>query len=230
MKHGWKPIGYKFILLGDSTVGKSSIFQRLSGNAFSQNQMATTGIDKVLIHFYDTQISEKACQNFDVTLFDTVGQERYRSITRDYFRNSQGIVLIYSIVNKESFEHIQSWLDSIKSTLSDWKKSEYMVMLLGNKSDLAEEEPESRMIQIEEAERFCKEQEIYWGGECSAKTFEIEKIKGIFEQFLKQIYSILGEHNNNLNTKKDTKTLTKSNKNPKKADCCLSKKKETSDK
>ena len=54
-----------------------------------------------------------------------------------------------------------------------------MVMLLGNKSDLAEEEPESRMIQIEEAERFCKEQEIYWGGECSAKTFEIEKIKGI---------------------------------------------------
>ena len=105
-----------------------------------------------------------------------------------------------------------------------------MVMLLGNKSDLAEEKPESRMIQIEEAERFCKEQEIYWGGECSAKTFEIEKIKGIFEQFLKQIYSKLGEHNNNLNTKKDTKTLTKSNKNPKKADCCLIKKKETSDK
>ena len=194
MEEDIKPIEYKFILLGDSSVGKSSIFQRLSGKPFSYSQLSTTGIDKVLVHFDDTKISENACQNFDVTLFDTAGQERFRSITRDYFRNSQGIVLIYSIVNKESFEHIQSWLDSIKTTLSDWKKSEYMIMLLGNKSDLAEEEPESRMIQVEEAERFCNEQGIYWGGECSAKTFEIEKIKGIFEKFLKQIYSKLGDY------------------------------------
>ena len=230
MKYGWKPIEYKFILLGDSSVGKSSIFQRLSGKPFSYSQLSTTGIDKVLVHFDDTKISENACQNFDVTLFDTAGQERFRSITRDYFRNSQGIVLIYSIVNKESFEHIQSWLDSIKTTLSDWKKSEYMIMLLGNKSDLAEEEPESRMIQVEEAERFCNEQGIYWGGECSAKTFEIEKIKGMFEKFLKQIYSKLGDYNNNKNPKKETKKLVKSDKNPKKAECCLFKKKETSGK
>ena len=60
MKYGWKPIEYKFILLGDSSVGKSSIFQRLSGKPFSYTQLSTTGIDKVLVHFDDTKISENA--------------------------------------------------------------------------------------------------------------------------------------------------------------------------
>ena len=61
-------------------------------------------------------------------------------------------------------------------------------MLLGNKSDIAEEEKEKRAVQYEEAQRLCSEQGIYWGGECSAKTFDEEQLKKIFLKLLKQVY------------------------------------------
>ena len=202
MAQNWRPIEYKFILLGDSSVGKSSIFKRLLGNSFSKNQISTLGTEKVILNFDDLEIDKNTRQNFKIVLFDTAGQERYRAITKSYFRDSQGIVLIYSIVDEESFKHIEAWLDSIKDSLSDWKRSGYIVMLLGNKLDIAEENKEQRMILKEEAEKICSEQGIYWGGECSAKTFDENKFKEIFEKFMKQIYLKLGNDVKNINNNK----------------------------
>ena len=202
MAQNWRPIEYKFILLGDSSVGKSSIFKRLLGNSFSKNQISTLGTEKAILNFDDLEIDKNTRQNFKIVLFDTAGQERYRAITKSYFRDSQGIVLIYSIVDEESFKHIEAWLDSIKDSLSDWKRSGYIVMLLGNKLDIAEENKEPRMILKEEAEKICSEQGIYWGGECSAKTFDENKFKEIFEKFMKQIYLKLGNDVKNINNNK----------------------------
>ena len=202
MAQNWRPIEYKFILLGDSSVGKSSIFKRLLGNSFSKNQISTLGTEKAIINFDDLEIDKNTRKNFKIVLFDTAGQERYRAITKSYFRDSQGIVLIYSIVDEESFKHIEAWLDSIKDSLSDWKRSGYIVMLLGNKLDIAEENKEQRMILKEEAEKMCSEQGIYWGGECSAKTFDENKFKEIFEKFMKQIYLKLGNDVKNINNNK----------------------------
>ena len=202
MAQNWRPIEYKFILLGDSSVGKSSIFKRLLGNSFSKNQISTLGTEKAILNFDDLEIDKNTHQNFKIVLFDTAGQERYRAITKSYFRDSQGIVLIYSIVDEESFKHIEAWLDSIKDSLSDWKRSGYIVMLLGNKLDIAEEQEEQRMILKEEAEKICSEQGIYWGGECSAKTFDQNKFKEIFEKFMKQIYLKLGNDVKNINNNK----------------------------
>ena len=202
MAQNWRPIEYKFILLGDSSVGKSSIFKRLLGNSFSKNQISTLGTEKAIVNFDDLEIDKNTRQNFKIVLFDTAGQERYRAITKSYFRDSQGIVLIYSIVDEESFKYIEAWLDSIKDSLSDWKRSGYIVMLLGNKLDIAEENKEQRMILKEEAEKICSEQGIYWGGECSAKTFDENKFKEIFEKFMKQIYLKLGNDVKNINNNK----------------------------
>ena len=202
MAQNWRPIEYKFILLGDSSVGKSSIFKRLLGNSFSKNQISTLGTEKAILNFDDLEIDKNTRQNFKIVLFDTAGQERYRAITKSYFRDSQGIVLIYSIVDEESFKHIEAWLDSIKDSLSDWKRSGYIVMLLGNKLDIAEENKEQRMILKEEAVKICSEQGIYWGGECSAKTFDENKFKEIFEKFMKQIYLKLGNDVKNINNNK----------------------------
>ena len=202
MSQNWRPIEYKLILLGDSSVGKSCIFKRLTGNSFSENQISTLGTEKVILNFDDLEIDKNTHQNFKIVLFDTAGQERYRAITKSYFRDSQGIVLIYSIVDEESFKHIEAWLDSIKDSLSDWKRSGYIVMLLGNKLDIAEENKEQRMILKEEAEKICSEQGIYWGGECSAKTFDQNKFKEIFENFMKQIYLKLGNDVKNINNNK----------------------------
>ena len=198
MSVGWKPIEYKFILLGDSTVGKTSIFSRLAGKAFNHNTASTIGTNKVVIKFDDVEISkeDKIHQNFTITLFDTAGQERYRAITKTYFKDSQGIILIYSINNERTFQHVQIWLESIKESLSDWKRSGYIVMLLGNKLDIIEEDMEKREVLYEEAQRICLEQGIYWGGEYSAKTFDNDQIKEIFEKFMKLIYLKLQDDDN----------------------------------
>jgi len=185
------PIEYKFILLGDSSVGKSSIFSRLSGKPFSEKILSSIGIEKTIINFHALKINKNKkniYKNFKIILFDTAGQERYRSIARTYFRDSHGIILIYSIIDEVSFEHIQIWLDSIKDSLNDWKRSGYIVMLLGNKLDIVEENMKRRVILAEEAERICSEQGIYWGGEFSAKEFEEKKIREIFEKFIRKIY------------------------------------------
>ena len=194
----WKPIEYKFVLLGDSLVGKSSIFYRLAGKKYSEDMLSTVGTDKLTLNMNQVKIEineEIYIKNFNITLFDTAGQERYREITKNYFKGSHGIILIYDITSKSSFEHIVRWLESIKETLSDWKKSGYMIMILGNKLDLVENDEKNRAVTLEEGKNICSKNDIYWGGECSAKTFEVSQIKEIIETFLKKVYIKLIFHN-----------------------------------
>ena len=76
------------------------------------------------------EIKEK--KSFIITLFDTAGQERYKSITPNFIKNANGIILIYDITNQNTFDHIDAWLESIQENLSDWEKSDYLIMLIGN--------------------------------------------------------------------------------------------------
>ena len=164
----WKPIEYKFVLLGDSLVGKSSIFYWLEGKKFSEDTISTIGTGKLTLKMDQVKIEikeETHIKNFNITLFDTAGQERYRAITKNYFKDSHGIILIYDITSKNSFEHIERWLESIKETLSDWKRSGYMIMILGNKLDLVENDEKNRAVTLEEGKNICSKNDIYWGGE-----------------------------------------------------------------
>ena len=132
------------------------------------------------------------------------------------------IKILYSIEDETSFKHIETWLDSIKDTLSDWEKSGYMIMLLANKLDIAEENPEARMIMTEEGEDICSQKGIYWGGECSAKTFDENQLKEIFTKFIQQIYSKLGEENKD-NEKNQQKIMIGSKfQKRKRVKCCTS--------
>ena len=83
----WKSIEYKFVLLGDSLVGKSSIFYRLAGKKYSEDMLSTVGTDKLTLNMNQVKIEineEIYIKNFNITLFDTAGQERYRAITKNY--------------------------------------------------------------------------------------------------------------------------------------------------
>ena len=73
----WDPIKYQFVFLGDTSIGKSSIYQRLSGKPFDQNNYSTIGIEKIIVNFEDVQIDEKrkVTKDFEITLFDTACQE-----------------------------------------------------------------------------------------------------------------------------------------------------------
>ena len=195
-------MNYKFALLGDSMVGKTSIFKKISCGDFYPQSIATIGTDKRTMDYNDIEIEidgkiEK--KNFSVSLFDTAGQERFRSITKNYIKGSDGIILIYDITNRESFEHVEMWLNSIKEVLSDWKASDYLILLLGNKLDLVEQEQIDRKVEINEAQNKCKNSGIQWGGECSAKTFTDSEFINLFQEFTVNIYKKLGDKNVNNN-------------------------------
>ena len=205
---------YKIILIGNSAVGKTAFFKKLTKNIFNERNISTIGIDKATLYFKDIQVLSKGVEKkeeFNITLFDTAGQERYRSLAKNYFSSTDIVMLLYDITNKQSFEDIEKWLDDIKDKLSDWKTGHYVIFLLGNKLDLAEDN-EKREVKEEDAENFCEDKSIYWGGECSCKTFSQEKLNEILLKSFKK-------YAENFGVKEDPKKVTKLNLKKKKSRC-----------
>ena len=126
----------------------------------------------------------------EVQLWDTAGQERFRSITTSYYKSSQGLLLMYDITKRETFDNIENWLQNIKDSIGAEEK--YLIVLIGNKVDLANADPDSRTVTNEEAENLCKQNNIFWGGECSAKDFTEEQLKDIFTNYTQEIYKKVG--------------------------------------
>ena len=181
-------IVYKMIIVGDSAVGKTCIFKKITSGLFTEKSISTIGMDRRTLTFtINTGDGEK---EIDVQLWDTAGQERFRSITTSYYKSSNGLLLMYDITKKETFDNINNWIDSIKDSLGD--ENNYLMVLLGNKVDLANANPSSREITAEEAESFCKEKDLFWGGECSAKDFTEEQLKEIFTKYTLEIYKKIG--------------------------------------
>ena len=99
----------------------------------------TIGIDMKTIN-QKLEVNKKGKiqeREFIIKLYDTGGQEKFRAITKNYYKGSDGILLIYDITNRSSFDSIQMWIDTIKSTFKDTK---YSIILIGNKLDLIEED------------------------------------------------------------------------------------------
>ena len=224
-------IDYKITLLGDSTVGKTSIFRKLFNSTFREGVLSTVGVDVKTINFEDVEVNsnvnnEKKC--FQITIYDTSGQERFRSIPRNYIRGSDGIILIYDITNKQSFENIKTWSDSISEIISNNNNDKYLIMLLGNKLDLANNSEDSndkdnennenkvcREVFTEEGEKICKKYNFDWGGECSAKDFTTQQFKDLILNFTKRIYLTVDKSDNS------RISVTKQNNlNKKKKKCC----------
>ena len=181
-------IVYKMIIVGDSAVGKTCIFKKITSGLFTEKSISTIGMDRRTLTFtINTGDGEK---EIDVQLWDTAGQERFRSITTSYYKASNGLLLMYDITKKETFDNINNWIDSIKDSLGD--ENNYLMVLLGNKVDLANANPSSREITSEEAESFCKEKDLFWGGECSAKDFTEDQLKEIFTKYTLEIYKKIG--------------------------------------
>ena len=173
---------YKFILIGDSAVGKTSIFKKITTEIFSEKNISTIGMDKRTLYFKEIDVNikgEAKKEDFNILLFDTAGQERYRAITKTYFQGSDGVIILYDITSKKTFLDVESWLDSLSEALSHWKNGNYVITLLGNKLDLVESGLKPREVEEEEAEKICNEKEIYWAGECSVKDFTTKELTDI---------------------------------------------------
>ena len=201
-------VEYKFILLGDTSVGKTCLFKKITSGLFLSKNVSTVGIDRKTIS-YEQEFEEegkKVLKNININIIDTAGEERYRSITKSYYKGSNGIILLYDITDKISFDHLKDWIDNIKNSVGNYEENKYTIFLLGTKLDLVQEEKKSREVTIEEAKNKCEEFEMEWGGECSSKDYSEEKYKEIFKEFVKKIYEKIGYNKN------DRKTISNLNK------------------
>ena len=195
-------INYKFILLGNPGVGKSSIFRYLSSGCFKADTISTIGVDKKTL-YYSYEIEElqkkkkikRVKNDFTISLFDTSGQERYRAITRNYYKSAEGILLLYDITNRNSFESVESWIEQIKSSISGKLQSDYLIILIGNKLDLVKENISERKVTEKEAKDICNKYDIIWGEEQSIKDIKFEELNKLFERYVKLVYNIVGDKN-----------------------------------
>ena len=178
-------------MLEDSAVGKSTIFKKMAFGTFFESTVSTLGWDRKAFYYENIEIEKnekKEIKSFQISFYDTADQERFRSMTKNHFKGSDGIILIYDITNRKSLEHVEELLKSILEILSDWKKSGYLIMLLGNKLDLAKkkesEKDEIREVETEDSIKKCENLNIYCGGECSAKDFTDSELKDLFKDFI----------------------------------------------
>ena len=166
----------QILIIGDSSVGKTSILTRYTNGTFKEEYLATVGLD----YYSKEEIFNN--KTINVKLWDTAGQERYKSLTQSYFKNAEGVIVAYDITNTESFDNLKFWINSIKTNMEN-KNVFIPVIIIGNKTDMEE----SREIMTEDAEKFAEENK-YKYFETSAKTGEgVDKaIRYLIEQILNQ--------------------------------------------
>ena len=197
---------FKIVLIGDTSVGKSCLLTRFADDQFSESYVTTIGVD---FRFKTMIVCDKITK---VQVWDTAGQERYRSITNAYYRGAEAIMIVFDVTNKDSFTHIQDWMEEIiKYTGKD------VVIIVGaNKSDLND-----RNVKKEEMEEFSKKKGIKIF-ECSAKTGDgVENaFKYMVETLIKKNDKTSKEKNNGNNSK--LKTNEEKNKHITKKKCCSS--------
>ena len=188
---------YKIILIGDSSVGKTCVFKKLTLGTYSDKNISTIGVDRksFIIKLKINENGEEIEKSFCIQLWDTAGQERYRSITKGYYKDSQALLLMYDITNKSTFESLDKWIMGVRDSLggeddNDKENSNYITILLGNKLDL--DEAGLRKINKEDAEEICKKYDIIWGGEISAKDITSEELMKKFETYTLEIFNKIG--------------------------------------
>ena len=187
---------YKILLLGDSEVGKSCFLMRYADNVFVDNYITTIGLDYKLKY-----IQLDSGEIIKVQLWDTAGQDRYRTIAKNYYKGSHGILLLYDVTKTNSFENIREWIRDIREEV--YEKA--IIFLIGNKID----KKEDRKIQTEQGAKLAEEFNLPFF-EASAKSGE--NVDEIFKALYKKISEVYIE----LQKEKGTKLSSNKKKKKKK--------------
>ena len=164
---------FKMIVIGDAGVGKSCLTNRAAKDKFISNYSPTIGFEFLS---FSTNIDNKIIK---LQIWDTCGQEVYRSLITNFYRNASLAMMVYSIDSKESFLHINQWLKEVRIQ----SNPDVKIILIGNKADLENE----REVDYDVAQRFKEENQILYFEETSAKTGL--NSKKVFEEAARILYN-----------------------------------------
>jgi len=182
-------LSFKIVIIGDSGTGKSCFFYRANKKDFEEAYNATVGFE---FSTFNIWINEKVIK---LQIWDTGGQELYKSLLANFYRNSSLAIIAYSIDNKNSFKNIEKWLKDLKAQNPDIK-----IFLVGNKSDLEE----YRKVSKDEGENFAKENKFDMFFETSAKS-DYNNVQKVFIEAAKFLYSQYMESQKEIKKRKKRK-------------------------
>lgn len=191
---------FKVVLVGNSGVGKSKLLARFTKDEFLQDSKATIGIE---FAHKDIHIQNQLIR---AQIWDTGGQERYRSITAVYYRDAVGALLVYDVSNRKSFNDLDRWLKEVRTATGD----ETRVLVIGNKSDLTS----TREVSLEEAARYAETNGLKVI-ETSAKDSS-----NVQEAFLGILNDIFNKHRPSPSVHSRGSKLSNKQNSPKKSGCC----------
>ena len=159
----------KLLTIGDQFVGKSSIINRYIDDKFKEDIKPTLAID------YKTKMIQKGENLIKISIYDTAGEEKYRHLIKNYYNGSNGILLVFDITKRNSFDNLNFWLDELEKNCN---LNNLYIFLVGNKTDLKKE----RKVSYDEAKNFADMKRIPYI-EISAKTGD--NIDKLFNDFIK---------------------------------------------
>lgn len=162
-------------MLGDSTVGKSSMLKRYTEDVFLECLNQTVGVD-FHVHFLEVEPGVRVKLQF----WDTAGQERFRSVTRSYYRNSVGGLLVFDLTSRASFNHVKEWHDEVCERVRPYT---VLFVLVGHKSDQTDQG--GRVVSREEAEKLAAQLGMPYT-EASSKTGH--NVKESIELLTRKVY------------------------------------------
>ena len=159
----------KILTIGEQNIGKSSIIEKYIDDKFDGKIKPTIGID------FKTKLIQKGNEIIKISIYDTAGEEKYRYLIKNYYNGANGILLIYDITNKNSFNNLNYWLEELEKNCDI---NNLFIYLVGNKADLIKE----REVSYEEAKDFADKINIPYI-EISAKTGD--NINKLFNKMIK---------------------------------------------
>jgi Ras-related protein Rab-8A len=195
----------KLLMIGDSGVGKTCLLLRYANDSYSPTFITTIGID---FKIKNIQLDGKRVK---LQIWDTAGQERFRTITTSYFKGAHGILLVYDVTDRKTFQAIGNWISQIKSHADNNVNR----VLIGNKCDMVEE----RAVSTTEGEGLAKEFEMDFFETSAKKGIAVEKA---FISLAKQVKTRLedGGMNSNGGSQGTARLAVGMNGKPKPSACC----------
>ena len=168
-------LAFKIILLGDSSVGKTSLILRFCDDKFMEIGTSTIGVDTKT---KDVRHNGKKIQ---LEIWDTAGEERFRTLAKNSYQGSDGIILVYDITQKKTFSNIKHWYDNIKNNIDINKVA---IILVGNKSDLPDPQ-----VKKESTEKFCEQYNLQVIETSCKENINIEETFNILIEKMIKLYN-----------------------------------------